>query len=241
MRLEGGSMGQRHHMYHAGIKGDLYCGKSCGKQIRERIERATKRVWVLSPYVDEAMTLDIMRAKDRGVDVKIITSEDALKRLRSARCNATVKELLVDAGKEEKIHAHTYKYFRRSENAQFLHFLRSSKYVSYVHAKMFLVDDRLYIGSVNCTSGGFTDNLEIRFLTEDKDAVSSAEMFIGNLLKDRDLVTDEPKYNQTLRDRHRLLKGLEELSEEDWDKLEAFCKDTFSVKEDRGEEADERT
>lgn len=225
-------MGQIHHIYHKGIKGDLYCGISCGKEIRGKIEKATRRIWVLSPYVDEAMVLNIMQAKARGVDVKIITNEDVLKVLRSTRCDAVVKELLVDTGKADKIHAHTYKYFRRSENAQFLHFLRSSKYVSYVHAKMFLVDNCLYIGSINCTRGGFTDNLEIRFMTEDENVVASAVMFIGTLLKDKDLVTDEPKYNQTLRDRYRLMKELEELSDEDWDKLETFCKETFNVTED---------
>lgn len=215
------------------IKGKLYGGKSCGRHIRWKISKAKQRIWILSPYIDEIIE-ETLKKVDDNVDVKIITNEDALIKLLSKTTgNYERFSYYFEAIQSPvKIGNHSYQYYRVKSDLPYFHFIRSSEFIKYIHAKLFLIDNELFLGSINYTKSAFESNFEIRFLTDSDSAITSTEQFIEKLLLDTNIITETPRLNVTLKSRWNLLKQLENITDEKWEKLKEFCKDTLQIDED---------
>ena len=94
------------------------------------------------------------------------------------------------------------------------------------------IDNELFLGSINYTKSAFETNFEIRFLTDSASAITSTEQFIEKLLLDTNIVTETPRLNVTMKSRWNLLKQLENITDEKWEKLKEFCQNTLQTDED---------
>lgn len=224
-------MGNQFKIYSKNVEGVLYGGKNCGKQIREKIRDARERIWIVSPYIDEIIK-EVLVCVAREVDVKIITNEDSITDLFSEK-NVYDFSLYFNRMDESKVIGNQlYEKYKVSADTPFFYFIQKSEFIRYFHAKIFLIDDILFLGSVNCTKTGFDSNIELRFMTKTPSAIKSVEEFIENLLKNSTVITDTPKLNITMKNRWKLLNKMKNTTPENWEKLKEFCKDTLQIDED---------
>lgn len=142
-------------------------------RLRESITRATSEATLIAPYVEPSsdLTRQLIAAAARGVDVTIIFRRDKEGEYRS---KSWFKELS-DAGV----------YFQSVER---------------LHAKIFLIDDDWFVGSMNLTATSWNDSREfaVQFPSEQLDYYMAISDYFESLL---DVAQDVGVARKTKRNR----------------------------------------
>jgi len=161
----------------------------------ERLRRAERRLWVVSPWVSKEFIPILLEAKARGVDVKLITTDDLTPAHREAlRMLITPKRELVRRGSRiaravglamvvvgliaalftaglgliisivgalvliaRGLDRYRVRYTSQLGDDLVVYSLQPGRGV---HAKIYIVDDMLGIGSPNLTVAGVRENFE---------------------------------------------------------------------------------
>jgi len=174
---------------------EVRVGRDLEEFLVERLRRAERRLWVVSPWVSKEFIPILLEARSRGVDVRLITTDDltpvhceALKQLitrerglvrRGSRAAKITGLTLIILGLIAALFtgglglvvsiigfiillvkgADVYRVYYVSqlgENLQVYHVEPGKT----IHAKIYIVDDMLGVGSLNLTTAGVKRNLE---------------------------------------------------------------------------------
>jgi len=174
---------------------EVRVGRDLEEFLVERLRRAERRLWVVSPWVSKEFIPILLEARSRGVDVRLITTDDltpvhreALKQLitrerelvrRGSRAAKITGLTLIILGLITALFtsglglvvsiigfiillvkgADVYRVYYVSqlgENLQVYHVEPGKT----IHAKIYIVDDMLGVGSINLTTAGVKRNLE---------------------------------------------------------------------------------
>ncbi|NPA76560.1 MAG: hypothetical protein GXN93_02295, partial [Candidatus Diapherotrites archaeon] len=57
-------------------KVEFYFGRGVGMVLESLLAKAKKRVWIVSPWISEKYARALNKLADKGVDVKVVTSDD---------------------------------------------------------------------------------------------------------------------------------------------------------------------
>jgi len=175
---------------------EVRVGRGLEEFLMERLRRAERRLWIVSPWVSREFIPILLEARSRGVDVRLITTDDltpmhrkALKLLitprkelvrRGNRFAKIIGSILTVMGLVAAIFtgvlglivllvglivlsvwgADEYRVYYISQlgdqNLQVYH-VEPGKMI---HAKIYVVDDMLGVGSLNLTTAGVRNNIE---------------------------------------------------------------------------------
>lgn len=115
------------------------------KFIRAKIKTAKKRIWISSPYLmpTPQLQLAIKKASKKGLDVRVITTEQTDVPISKMAAEGLFKKLL--------------KWKVR------LYYYREKLY----HRKLFIIDDLAISGSANLNSRSLLHDLEIEWIAKD--------------------------------------------------------------------------
>lgn len=58
---------------------DIYIGRGAGKRLKEDLDRATRSVKIVSPYLTPSYVEDLLKLANKGVSITLITSNDVEK------------------------------------------------------------------------------------------------------------------------------------------------------------------
>lgn len=118
---------------------NTFVGKGAGKYVIKRLFNAKRQALICSPYLSKPYAEAIVKMVERGVNVKLITSNE----------------------KTRNFHAHAYimKYSQTNGQKGSLDFTIVGS--SFIHAKMYVADDDFAaFGSANLTIAGMWENVE---------------------------------------------------------------------------------
>jgi len=174
---------------------EVRVGRGLEDFLVERLRRAERRLWVVSPWVSKEYVPVLLEAKARGVDVKLITTDDlipahreTLRELierraelvrRGSRAASTVGLVLILLGLITAVFTaglglliafvgivvlvgwglDMYRIYYVSRLGDGL-IVYSSKPGRTIHAKIYVVDDAVGIGSANLTEAALRGNFE---------------------------------------------------------------------------------
>ena len=131
--------------------------ETCSLLFTELINRAKKRIWIVSPYFvpDDAVISALQLAALRGVEVRIMLPENPDHKLVYLASFSLLKETL-------PVGIKVYRYMQ-----------------GFLHQKVFLVDDCLAgIGTANLDNRSFRLNFEITLLYADKNFAAEVEAML---------------------------------------------------------------
>jgi cardiolipin synthase len=140
--------GERRHVVQVVASGPDHDHLAIHRTYFTVITRATRRLWVTTPYFvpDEATAAALATAALRGVDVRLLIPRRGDSRLIDLAARSYMPELIASG-------VRVYEYTPR-----------------FIHAKTFVVDDDLAIvGSANLDNRSFLLNFEITALIYDRD------------------------------------------------------------------------
>ena len=132
-----------------------YSGSDAGSLIEPMLWNAKKAVWVISPWLGKKYAEQLASLSQRGIEVRIITSNQDY--------NIESLEIL-----------------KASENPNLLPLVlrkeKSDDKSTFVHAKIYIVDNELAVsGSANLTYSGLHSNCEILSITETKEEIQQRQ------------------------------------------------------------------
>src|SRR4030042_714052 len=173
-----------------------YSGSNAGSKIEPVIWNAKDSVWIISPWLGKNYTKRLAALSQKGIEVRIITSNvdyniESLEILKASE-NPNLRLLVLDKDKPK-------------EKATF------------VHSKIYLVDKEHGIaGSANFTYSGLNSNVESLSITENKEEAQQIEMDFMRLWMDleREGMSTEELSNGTsysIRNALPLLKNYEDI------------------------------
>lgn len=226
------------------LNGALRLGVGVGSDLRKRLRRATKSIYVLSPYLSSSLVEDLLAAQRKGVQVHLLTSDsqsvlDALREKQLYRKLLHQHKTALPAQTILKLVALlvlgllTMLSFGATFNrspwfavlsalglAAFIIALRlrttlttyTPTFTSFavfcsqegvlatkergsvrrlVHAKVFIVDDTVYLGSLNLTYRGFHSNYESLVEIADPAVAQAITAELDKLRTSKDLAMAE--------------------------------------------------
>lgn len=133
-----------------------YSGSNAGSQIEPVLWSAKESIWIVSPYLGNNYAKQLAVLSQRGIEVRIITSNadnnlESLETLKASE-NPNLRFLVLDKDK-------------------------SNEKAAFVHSKIYIVDRAHGIsGSANLTYSGFHSNVESLNIAETKEEVQQIEM-----------------------------------------------------------------
>jgi len=128
-----------------------YLASNAGSQIESVLWNARKSIWIISPWLGKGNAERLASLSQKGIEVRIITSNHDL--------NVESIEIL-----------------KASENTN-LRLLILDKEKAFVHAKVYIIDDEYAVsGSANFTYSGMNSSVENLSIAETKEEVQN----IGN-------------------------------------------------------------
>lgn len=147
-----------------------FSGRSVGKYIEPKLRSAINSVYVCSPWISPEYAETLVRMAHKGIEIKIITSDDDLNQktlsVLFGFSNEKLKTLIVP--KEE---------------------------AGLVHSKCYIVDHRYaFVGSANFTWKGFNENYEQIDMYEGEDEVAPIELNFLRLWIELDKYKTNEKY-----------------------------------------------
>jgi hypothetical protein len=132
-----------------------YSGNDAGSQLEPLLAKARESVWISSPWLGSNYAEQLADLSQKGIEVRIITSNDDL--------NVGCLEIL-----------------KTSENPNLMYLVldkkRSEEKASFVHSKIYIIDKAYGIaGSANLTWRGLHSNVENLSIAETKEEVQQLE------------------------------------------------------------------
>ncbi len=132
-----------------------YSGPNAGSRIMPLLENARESIWIVSPWLGKEYAKQLAYFSQKGVEVRIITSNvdyniESLEILKASD-NPNLNLLVLDKG-------------------------RSDEKSNFIHAKIYLVDKKNGIsGSANLTFSGLNSNVESLNIADTEDEVQQIE------------------------------------------------------------------
>ncbi|MBR9681972.1 MAG: hypothetical protein GOV00_04210 [Candidatus Altiarchaeota archaeon] len=144
-----------------GANCDLYAGKKAGKVLENLLRGAENSIRAYSPFLSP-MVADILKRKAKHMPVEIFTTKatrnnthrKALRKLRGPF--GFLKPFFLRKGVRVKILPNTF------------------------HAKVFLIDDVVVLGSANLTYSGLRKNFEMVTVCRDWDTVTDVTQYLSD-------------------------------------------------------------
>lgn len=197
-------------------------GRGVGNSLTDFLDSADRRIWVVSPRIDEKYARQLKRKYNRGVDVKLAMedgagSEDALKQLLDSKQKGgssffynyrflfLFATLLALAGTalgfwfESQFVAVPVALAVIFGGLTFLGYVFSGEKFSYTSpmdlyisgrnssitgSRIYLLDDRVFVGSADLTEDALWKNMEILFELKDEEAKNKVESMFGNIVNE---------------------------------------------------------
>ena len=150
---------------------EFLLGKGVGKEILEAIREARRRVIVVSPWISRRHA-ELLRKRRKSIDVKVYTTDEGNPGLEEFKVKGISKDLAFISLLTLIIAVLVALYSLKVSLfliflSLFIFFLsfRSKlpgwvKIVDGLHAKIYIVDDTVYLTSANLTYGGTHRNIE---------------------------------------------------------------------------------
>jgi hypothetical protein len=136
-----------------------YCDSNAGSQIEPYIWNATESVWIMSPWLGKDYVERLASLSQKGIEVKIITSNDAL--------NIESVEILV-----------------ASRNPYLWLMVLDKQKVPFPHAKIYIIDNEYaFSGSANFTYSGMRNSVENLVIAETEEEVQKIRNDFVNVWK----------------------------------------------------------
>jgi len=130
-----------------------YLDTGAGSKITPLLWNAQKSAWIISPYIGKDYAEKLVSLSQKGVDVRIITTNDAL--------NLDSIAVLERA---------------KNPNLNFLVLDKNSENATFIHSKIYLVDSVYGVsGSANLTYRGLNTNVESLSITETPEEATELE------------------------------------------------------------------
>lgn len=129
-----------------------YSGQTAGSNIEPVLWNARESIWIISPWLGKDYAKRLASLSQRGVEVRIVTSN-------------------VDYNSE------SLEVFKASKNPNLMLLVLDKERVAFIHSKIYLVDKAHTIsGSANLTYSGLNSNVESLSIAETRDEVQQIEL-----------------------------------------------------------------
>jgi len=129
-----------------------YCGSTAGSLLEPMLWNAQESIWVISPWIGKYYAEKLVSFVEKGVEVRIITSN-------------------VDYNKE------SLAIFKAYDNQRLFLLVLDKNKVAFIHSKIYIVDKKHAIsGSANLTNSGLNYNVESLNISKNLDEAQQLEM-----------------------------------------------------------------
>lgn len=226
-------------IYEQDVGGTLYIGVNVGtsesvtehKTIMSYMSEAQKRIWIFSPFVTPEYIDKLMEFVDKEIDVRLITNCN--EKLRKS--DRLKNSMTIDKEKEES--AYRYSYYKLSAELDSKISLLKAKwwkgsnqkvkednidscFSAKCHAKIYLIDDFVIIGSANFTKYSFTSNLETTFVIRNKSVVRQVCEFFEQMKTNEDFITPFVEERCYINSAEKLLSEIGKLTSDEWNRIQ---------------------
>ncbi len=186
---------------------EVVFGKGIGHVIEDLLMHASKRIWIMSPWISEKYADFLISKKNKGLEVKVFTSDNfrieshkrAVKKLFNVRYEwnkitifvliaylsilIVLSFLITPAFLVFSILAAPAKKWLKKTNVEKIIDVEIfDNIASLTHAKIYVIDDKVVIASANLTESGFYKNLEAATIIRDEEVVKNIENYLSNLV-----------------------------------------------------------
>ncbi|MBA3830175.1 MAG: phospholipase D family protein [Taibaiella sp.] len=139
-------------LFITNVSGAVYSGYNAGRQLYRELMAAKKEVKVISPFITAGYAKRLLTLHEKGICVQLLTngtSKDFVTGIRNVElAGVLVRQLKSKDG---------YSYER-----PFPYKMCDPKY-HFIHSKWYIIDEAIaFIGSMNMTCSGFSNNYETR-------------------------------------------------------------------------------
>ena len=228
-------------IFEQDVGGTLYIGVNVGtsesvtehKTIMSYMNEAQKRIWIFSPFVTPEYIDKLMEFVDKEIDVRLITNCN--EKLRKS--DRLKNSMTIDKEKEES--AYRYSYYKLSAELDSKISLLKAKwwkgsnqkvkednidscFSAKCHAKIYLIDDFVIIGSANFTKYSFTSNLETTFVIRNKSVVRQVCDFFEQMKTNEDFITPFVEERCYINSAEKLLSEIGKLTSDEWNRIQPF-------------------
>ena len=129
-----------------------YCGSTAGSLLEPMLWDAQESIWVISPWIGKYYAEKLVSFVEKGVEVRIITSN-------------------VDYNRE------SHAIFKAYDNQRLFLLVLDQNKVAFIHSKIYIVDKKYAIsGSANLTNSGLNYNVESLNIAKNLGEVQQLEM-----------------------------------------------------------------
>jgi cardiolipin synthase len=157
----------------------IYMKRFFYKNFLQRIQKAEKRIWLMTPYfIPKRRLIRVLgKAAKRGVDVRIIISEKT-----------------------------DVKFFKWLQFFYYVYLVKKGVKVyqyseSVLHAKNYILDDFMTIGSTNLNHRSFIHDLEVDLVIQDEDNKKKIEEHFLASISEQNSITLDTLKQRALWDR----------------------------------------
>lgn len=185
---------------------EVVFGRGIGHVLEEFLMNANKKIWVMSPWLSERYAEFLVQKKNKGLDVKVFTSNNfkikshrnAVKRLLKFRHSWNFKVIGFVFASLAIISLLAFLFWpgivvfglllaplknklKKVDMEKKIDLEVYDNITSLTHAKIYLIDDVAIITSANFTDSGFYKNLEAATIVRDETLVKNLENYFKSL------------------------------------------------------------